>query len=199
MIGFCGAHRTGKTTLARAVARHLDLPFCETSAGATFARLGRDPKAEYPFAERLDIQRAILDDMAAVYRASPEGFIADRTPIDMWAYTLAEVGRQTLTPALEHAYRDYEAALIETTKAHFDAAFLVQPGIRVLETAGKAPASSGYIEHLNALVRGLMEDVRLNLRPHVVPRRVLSLDARLAVVTAGLGLQPQRVAGGMRP
>lgn len=199
MIGFCGAHRTGKTTLARAVARHLDLPFCETSAGATFARLGRDPKAEYPFAERLDIQRAILDDMAAVYRASPEGFVADRTPIDMWAYTLAEVGRQTLTPALEHAYRDYEAALIETTKAHFDVAFLVQPGILVLETAGKAPASSGYIEHLNALVRGLMEDARLKLRTHVVPRRVLSLDARLALVTVGLGLQPQRVAGGMRP
>jgi hypothetical protein len=199
MIGFCGAHRTGKTTLARAVARHLDLPFCETSAGATFARLGRDPKAEYPFAERLDIQRAILDDMAAAYRATPEGFIADRTPIDMWAYTLAEVGRQTLSPALEHAYRDYEAALIETTKAHFDVAILVQPGIRVLETAGKAPASAGYIEHLNGLVRGLMDDARLQLRSYVIPRNVLPLESRLAVATAHLGLQPPRLAGGMRP
>src|SRR3569832_345872 len=67
LIGLCGAHRTGKTSLAKAYAKKHGIAFMETSVSAIFKELGLDPAASFDFKTRLDIQEVILERLDAKY------------------------------------------------------------------------------------------------------------------------------------
>ncbi|MFN6383158.1 MAG: AAA family ATPase, partial [Pseudanabaena sp.] len=86
-LGLCGAHRTGKTTLAIAISSDLNLPFVRTTTSQVFAQLGLDPAEPMDFQTRLFVQNHVLDAAEQVWQESASPFISDRTPIDMIAYT----------------------------------------------------------------------------------------------------------------
>ena len=52
--GLSGAHRTGKSTLAKRVAELLHMPYVEYHGSAIFARLHLDPKQKYGLETRMD-------------------------------------------------------------------------------------------------------------------------------------------------
>lgn len=190
MIGLCGAHRVGKTTLAQAFAQQQDIPFVRTSATEVFNALGKDPKAEYSIEERLGIQEAILHAFERQYADAQNrsmAFIADRTPIDLASYMLADVQRSTFAgkPELAKMVTDYVDRCINSANRWFSTIVLVQPGITLIEESGKAPACPAYIEHINALQTGLLLDERLTVRHYMIPRGYTDLQDRIdSVVNA---------------
>jgi predicted ATPase len=186
MLGLTGSHRTGKTTLAMRFAQKHDLLFVKTSTSEVFARIGKDPKVEYPIDERVAIQEVILMALEAQYaeanRLVKGGlFIADRTPIDLAAYMLADLRRSTLveSPALAQIVNGYVHRCLQASSRWFSMIALVQPGIALVEEPGKAPACPAFMEHMNVLQAGLLHDERLSCMRSTIPRLVTGIDQRV--------------------
>lgn len=179
-IGLCGAHRTGKTTLARAYAKRADMAFIETSTSAIFKELGFDPKVDYDFATRLYIQRKVLEGMNMAYCKADRLFITDRTPIDALAYTLADVQRANVTDGkLLAELERYQRDCFEVLNRHFAMIMVIQPGIPLKDEEGKAPINVPYIEHLNFLVLGLTVSEAVKCRHFYIPRSLIDLESRM--------------------
>lgn len=180
MIGLLGAHRTGKTTLARDFARSEGIPFVQTDVSGTFKRLNYSPKEDYDFATRLFIQEEILTDLEDVYaNYDDQWVIADRTPLDLAAYTLADIQRQNVPQEMIHEVLTYVERCFDVTNRNFSLVVMVQPGIEIEETEGKAPANMAYIEHLNFIMKGLVNDHRILSYRTVLGRSVLDLNHRV--------------------
>lgn len=157
MLGICGSHRTGKTTLARTMAETSGLFFLESKVSDTFRRMRVDPRADLPFEDRLYVQYQILYDMERLYFEAPTShFITDRTPIDVYSYLLADVQRTTLDPVQEGDLERFWAETCRVVNRHFELVMVIQPGIDLIEAEGKAPATTGYVEHVNAVIIGLV-------------------------------------------
>lgn len=193
--GLAGAQRTGKSTLARAFSERTGIPFLETSASKVFAEMGLDPKVDYPFDVRLAIQNRILDAFSRQYREATADtvFVSDRTPIDLMAYTLADVQRNTLSPELSAELLQYLRRCIELTNKHFSVLVLVQPGIQLVEERGKAPANEGHMEHINAIARGLIGDERISAENFTIPRGITNLTRRVDAVVRAIEIAQQRM------
>lgn len=180
MFGLCGAQRTGKSTLAGAFSEEVGVPALYTSASGVFAEMGLDPKADYPLAQRLDVQRRILDSFEKQYRSVAGGvFVADRTPIDMMAYTIADVQRANVPSELEGVIESYLKDCIEVSNATFSILMVVQPGIAVVEAEGKAPGSFAYTEHINHLVMGIVVSEAVESAHYYIPREMVELEQRI--------------------
>jgi hypothetical protein len=176
-LGLCGAHRTGKTTLAKAIASRLDIPFVQTTTSQVFADLGLDPAAPMDFATRLFVQNHVLDAAEKIWQGAIAPFVSDRTPIDMIAYTLGDIqGKTAVNFELLNQYTDRCFAI---TNQYFQNLAIVQPGIPLIYEEGKASLNAAYIEHINILVRGLCADSRLHARVFCNPREAIALDIRI--------------------
>lgn len=189
MKGLCGAHRTGKTTLARAYAQKHGAAFLETSVSAIFRDLGYDPAAVFDFSTRLTIQEEVLKRVDAVYaRVDPSAnVITDRTPLDMLGYTLAEAIGDSVQHEDQVRLANYARDCFDVTNKRFSTIVLVQPGIVLEPAAGKAVLNPAYIEHLNSLILGLTVDERLRVAHFYLPRHVLSLEGRIGAVENAVG------------
>lgn len=192
-IGLVGAHRTGKSTLAKLYAEKNGVEFLETRSSAVFKRLRLSPKKDYDFKTRLKIQEAILDDAADLYSGiqSPD-WITDRTPVDMLAYTLADVQRENIDADNAERLRKYMERCFKVTNMYFSTLILVQPGIEIVEDDGKAPGNPAYLEHLNSLAMGLIVDERVKAAHFYIPRRMTDLDERLDCIDAALRVTTKR-------
>lgn len=201
MLGLLGAQRVGKSTLANSFAEQQGLLYVQTSASEVFALLGKDPKIEYPIGERLAIQEAILYALERQYaaaRAVSQLFITDRTPLDLAAYMLADLQRSTLAnqPEVAQMVANYVQRCIEATNRWFAAVVLVQPGIALVEAPGKAPACPAFMEHMNAILGGLMLDDRLNSMHYKILRKHTSLEDRIDCINHVVAsAQPQQKEG----
>lgn len=184
-IGLCGAHRTGKTTLANALSQRLNIPFVDIGTSAIFAANHLDPAKPMDIRTRLGIQRKILDHAVNVWYSRDE-FICDRTPIDMMAYTLAEVGGDTLTADLEKELTNYLYDCKDVTEEIFDHLILVPPAISIVGAIGKAAPSRGYINHVHYLCLGLFHESLV--KGYMIDRSVKELNARVADVVRYLNV-----------
>jgi len=187
VIGLSGAHRTGKTTLAEAFAKEQDIIFLRTSATEVFKAAGLDPASNLTIEQRIAVQEAMLQVFEQHYAAAAKKsnvglFVADRTPIDLAAYLLAEVQQNTskeLTDQTLNFATHYVARCLDATNRWFSTVVIIQPGITVVDAEGKARGCPLFMEHLNSLMLGLCADERLRSRHFYIPRKYVSLDARL--------------------
>ena len=189
MIGLCGAHRTGKTSLARAYAEKHGIAFVETPVSTIFRELGHDPAATFDFKTRLDIQEVILTRLDQVYGAlnPAELAITDRTPIDMLGYTMSEAIGEAVSVADQERFKKYVERCFEVTNRRFSTLVLVQPGIPLVAAEGKAVMNAAYIEHLNSLMLGLSVDQRVKMPHYYIPRQRLKMEDRLAALENAVG------------
>ena len=177
-LGLCGAHRTGKTTLAIAISSHLNIPFVRTTTSQVFADLGLDPAEPMDFKTRLFVQNHVLDAAEQVWQTSVTPFVSDRTPIDMIAYTLGDIqGKTEVDFDLLNAYCD---RCFASTNQFFQNLAIIQPGIPLVYEQGKAALNAAYIEHINILVIGLCGDSRLKANVFCNPRVAIALDLRVS-------------------
>ena len=176
-LGLCGAHRTGKTTLAIALASDLNISFVRTTTSQVFTELGLDPAEPMDFKTRLFIQNHVLDAAEQVWQDSVSPFVSDRTPIDMIAYTLGDIqGKTEVDFDLLNQYID---RCYVSTNQFFENLAIVQPGIPLVYEQGKAALNASYIEHINVLAIGLCQDSRIKANVYCNPREAIALDVRI--------------------
>ncbi|MBD2177407.1 AAA family ATPase [Pseudanabaena sp. FACHB-1998] len=181
-LGLCGAHRTGKTTLAIALAERLNIPFVRTTTSQVFATLGLDPAEPMDFDTRLFVQNHVLDAAEQVWKNSSSPFVSDRTPIDMIAYTLGDIQGRTEVNFTQ--LNNYIDRCFTSTNQFFQKLAIIQPGIPLVYEEGKAALNAAYIEHINVLIVGLCSDRRLNLPVIICDRANLDLETRIQSITS---------------
>lgn len=186
LYGLVGAHRTGKTTLAKAVAEELGVPFHKTTVSDTLKQLMINPQVDLAFRERLTIQEIILDDLARCYKeaieANPEApiVIVDRTPLDVLGYTRSEILRETMNPTLDRLMSNHEQRCIELTNFHFAGLCLVQPGIPLIADSTKGSANVHYQRHVHATMLDAVLDDRLKIPAFVLGSGNVDLTSRVS-------------------
>lgn len=184
IIGLTGAHRTGKTTLAKAYAEAHGLSFMETPVSAIFAELGFHPGVPMTFKERMDVQEVVLERLEAIYKtATVTGAITDRTPLDMIAYTMADAIGDTVPEDQQQRFANYVQKCLDVTNKYFSTLVLIQPGVGLVPAEGKAALNLAYIEHLSMLILGFLGDGRLKVRGFSMRRSNLSMESRLEALT----------------
>lgn len=183
-IGLCGAHRTGKTTLAMELARLTGKQFVRTRVTEIFKQHGLHAAQEMDFETRLGIQYRILEACESDWQQAAGNFVTDRTPVDFLAYTLGDVQGKTAVNYTD--FDHYIERCFDLTKAFFDTLVILQPGIPLAEAEGKAALNKAYIEHVNSLVIGLCHDQRVQSRVVTLNREVIELDDRIRIVSAAL-------------
>lgn len=182
--GLCGAHRVGKTTLMNEVAAKLDIPVIQTSTSAIFTRRNLDPATHYDFSTRMSVQQDILSHLVAGY-ATETQFITDRTPLDLLAYTIADVNNSTSADC-QTFIQDYYEKSIAVLK-QFDKLFLVQPAIPIVLEPGKASTLPIYLDHLNYLMLGILST---GVVPYaVIPKDVTRLEDRVSFILNNLNVR----------
>jgi len=179
-IGLCGSHRTGKTTLAEAISQKSGMLFVKTSTSEVFKEHRLDPSKSMDFQKRLWIQHKILDAAEKLWYAEKMQFITDRTPLDMTAYTLADIQGATDVDFCE--LEKYLERCFKTTNELFKILVLIQPGIPLMHEEGKAALNEGYLEHLNYLILGLCNDNRVKSRFVFLNRNVTTMEDRINLI-----------------
>jgi hypothetical protein len=156
MIAIVGAHRTGKSSLAKAFAEKNHSEYLATTATGTFNRMGYDPKLDYGIDDRIKIQFEILKDISDQYASAKNGFITDRAPVDMAAYMLADIQRESCNAQQDMLVNLYLQDCVKITNKYFNLTYCLRPGIKVVEEKGKAPGGYGYVKHIDSLIVGLL-------------------------------------------
>lgn len=182
-LGLCGGHRTGKTTLASAIAQQKNIPFVKTDTSAVFRKFGLDPAESMDFRTRIEIQHRILEAAIAVWERE-SSFVSDRTPIDMMAYTIGDI--QGKTEVDFSKLEDYLNLCFKATNKFFAKLVIVQPGIPLVYEVGKAALNLAYIEHINILVLGLCgglcADRRLKSTVMCLDRQITNHEERIRTI-----------------
>lgn len=159
--GLTGAHRSGKTTLAKEIAEQKNLPLVLTSSSAIFSKMGLSPQDNLTFKQRLEVQKQILADAKEKWDQH-DSFVTDRTPLDFIAYTLADISSGAeLSKQDDWALLDYKQDCFDALIDHFDLVLHV-PLLdgKVEEGEGKANASWGHRIHIELLLRSLCSDMQ---------------------------------------
>ncbi|WP_028449750.1 AAA family ATPase [Chitinibacter tainanensis] len=191
MIGFCGAQRVGKTTLASTLAERHGFKFIKTDVSSVFKDLGVSPKEELTFDQRLLVQQHILAYLIQLYDSLPvssrSDCLVDRTPLDLYAYTIADIQRETAqSHELQSKTQAYLSECVEVFRRYFTLGFLVQPGIPYSEAEGSAAYNPLFMNHMTLILHGLMASLRhshsYGPRCVVIPADVVDLNERVQLV-----------------
>ena len=192
-IGFCGAHRVGKTTLAKRVAEEMGLAFIDGSCSGLFERLGMIPSQPLNFKDRLMVQTEILDRYLEKM-SGQQNFVTDRTPFDYIGYTLAELNALAVMgenqPAIEAAVEGYLTACKSALNTTLDLAFFVSPGIPLVAAEGKGAHSKPYIQHVSYVIEAYTHDINAHRfgGTMYVPASYIDLDVRTKFCVDSLNL-----------
>ncbi|CAO3459581.1 hypothetical protein [Azospirillum argentinense] len=156
MIGINGAHRSGKSTLAKALSERLGLPYLDANVTPELLARGFDQVAPMSAERRLACQEMRLELFAAKIAAAPRPCITDRSFLDIAAYSLAELTRMQEDPALGGAVAEHVERCVHLTRLHFDHLIALRPlaGFEIAD--GHAPPNRGYQDHIQFLVDGMM-------------------------------------------
>ena len=180
MIGLSGSHRVGKTTLAKRYSEEFGLPFVETNASGVYLELGLSPQIDYDFATTLVIQLAILESLLEAYAGQHgRNFITDRTPIDLLAYTMADIRRSNVTSKETDAFMEYRQKCFEAANRYFAVIVIVQPGIPLVDDPTKAPPNIAYMNHINTLLMGLVTDSSMKAGRFFINKETLKIEDRM--------------------
>lgn len=181
ILGLAGSHRSGKTTLARAVAARGGIAFYDGSFGRLARTLGYESVARMSIVERLTMQSRVLDLYEREIQLDAADRITDRTPLDMLAYLMAEVGMHAgLEDAASRAVVAYRDRCIALTRDLFDDVFLLQALPVYVVADGKPSDDPAYQAHIQALIEGAIFASR-GILP-VTPIDTFSPEMRLAAV-----------------
>lgn len=158
MYGLAGASRTGKTTLAKRLSTELGIPFLDSSTTVLARKAGFNMVGNMSVEERITAQEKLLDGYMELIAEAPKVFITDRTPFDMLAYTLAEVGMHNTSAELGERINSYTEACISAGENTFAMVMHVDPLPFYEESPDKPPLNKAYQNHIHLLIGGaLME------------------------------------------
>lgn len=184
MMALLGAHRVGKTTLAQEYAKQNGWHFAQTSVSAWIKELGHDPATVHSdFGTRLDVQEHVLEKLSVFLKESQgEKVITDRSPLDLLAWTMTEANGDLVKPEHQERFKKYTDQCFDLANRYFSTLLLVQPGIEVKPDEGKGALNQAFMEHLNTIMMGLVNDPRLKVQHFYIPRDRTDLALRVKSV-----------------
>lgn len=189
IICFAGAHRTGKTTLAKESAKHIGGEYISVDLGQVQRDAGYDSSnQDYTFGDRIKIQEILFAHFSKLLsicaRYPKEILFLDRSPMDLVGYTLARVQGGNLTEE-QHAWvMSFIQRCHALTSFFVDVLIGIQPGIPLVDDNDtSAKAASGFVEHINLIIMGALTTFGGNSKVYVMPRNKTSMDQRLDYVS----------------
>lgn len=185
-VGLTGAHRTGKTTVAKQIVdKNPTIPMVQASVSEIAKRHGFNINAKNSLEERLAFQEIVLREFAAEYAKHNGLFITDRTPLDFAAYMLADVRGNEVDPKLDGLVADYVERCIQVTLRHFALIVAIQPGIPYVDEPGKPTPSRCYQETISTIILGLgISRIATERSFRTLDRGVTDLQQRVNAVAA---------------
>lgn len=181
-LGLCGAHGTGKTTLAIASSQKLNIPYISIGASDVFLQHGFHPSDKLDIRTRLFLQQKILDKAEGIwFDVDESSFICDRTPLDMAAYLLADVSNGELDQRTQDEIVDYLADCFSITKKYFKKIVLIPPMIHPIPREYKAALNKPLIQSLHCTLIGLLSDWELSHQ--MLPKICVSVSDRVDFVS----------------
>ena len=181
-LGLCGAHRTGKTTIARELVKVNGLPMASSSTSQVAFDMGIDLTTRLDFKTRLAFQERVFDVHDELWGSFDGMFIADRTPIDLAAYLLADIPNNLDDPDLITQALAYTDKCFRSANRHFFTVALIQPGLPYLYEPGKPLPNKAYQEQHNTICTGLLYDNRYHRDLIILNRECLELSERCVLV-----------------
>lgn len=164
-VGLSGAHRTGKTTLAKKFAELNGFKFIGSPA-SIIANVMKLDLNNMTFEERLRFQWAVLRQMENLYAKQTSFFVTDRTPIDFAAYLLADVPHDLEDRAVMEEIERYVAECYRILNERFVVLGVLPPAVKYVEEPGKPRFNSAFTTKLHHLITGLAVDDRRE--PHMI-------------------------------
>lgn len=185
-IGLSGAHRTGKSSLAKLFSDKYKIPYVETQVSKIISSLGFSSNVNYDISTRIDIQTEVLKETLKLWESQTTEFITDRTPIDMAGYMIANATQGELTKEFDEKFQEYINKCKEITNKFFGKIIVIPPAIPIVESEGKANSTKTYIGHIACVISGFIQLNKQDM-PNVafdlMPNSVLTYSERLAYVS----------------
>lgn len=188
LIGIMGAHRVGKTTLARELQSNCDAHFSPFSASAVIAKHNLDARTIATLEQRITVQEDILEhyvDYLKITKTQHERVVVDRTPLDFIAYLYGDIGSVScseITENIQERITDYRDKCLHLAGAEFSLLLHVQPGIAIVEDSKSAAPQRNYIDHLDLIFHGLARYMQQVQTPYVcIPKACCDLKQRVAI------------------
>lgn len=155
MFGIMGSHRSGKTTLAKALAEQNGIYYFQSSTTAIMAEGGFNPVGVLAPEERIEAQEWLLLRYLELAQDVPRPFITDRTPIDMAAYTLAEVSMHNSSTELGERIDRYVKGCLMAASGMFDTLMVTRPLPFYDAQPDKPPPNPAFQAHIQILIEGM--------------------------------------------
>jgi hypothetical protein len=188
LYGVIGAHRSGKTTTAKLVAEQMGIEFLDCSFDVA-RKFGYNPVGEMSLKDRLAMQILVLDDHVEKLKSAERPAITDRTPLDFFAYTLAQFGmtsheqadEETITAAWHFANK-----CLEVTKQCYDMVFVLDPlKVYEVDTTKATPAVNPAFQlHIHALIHGALSMIQAEINCALLP--VMPLQQRADIIAQNI-------------
>ena len=160
VFAFTGAHRAGKSTLAKRVAEDLGIEFYETKSGDVLKQAGINLVGNMDLKQRMIAQELLLDHHLNMLKELPRPLIVDRCPIDMFAYTVGEVAMHSVKdPELDAQIQRYLDRCLHMMEMHYAVAIICPPLPAYDAQDGKPPPSRTYQTHIHHLISGACENL----------------------------------------
>lgn len=184
-IGITGVQGSGKTTLAKYIDKHFGIPYVDAGVGRLMSSLGVKVGEKMPLYERLQIQMEIAKHIEVITRGV-EGFVIDRTPADVMAYTLDLVGQTNEERCIELAI-DIERFCHDTAISNFNAIAGLRPGVTLTDDDFKREQRGSldrlYVARIDALMCGELTKIHLHpqrgdLQTFIISERYRTVEAR---------------------
>ncbi len=165
-FGFAGAHRTGKTTLAKLVAEDLKMTYHDASVSKIMKEAGINAVGDVPLQARIEAQEFLLKRYLKDLQWAPRPLVTDRTPLDMIGYALGELTMHNTDAALGRRFDDFCDACIGATVQHFDTIVVVRPLTTYTADPSKPPHNLGYQTMVQLLIEGAATFAEGNVYVH---------------------------------
>ena len=193
LIGFSGAHRVGKTTLAKIVAERYGGEFVRTNVSSMLAELNVNAISlqHEPLDRFLYIQDSVLACLSTLiddlkFRPDNEVYVLDRTPVDVLGYTRAYLNSKAFEQmeTLDKMVFNRHQIRAHNSLLRFDHIVHIQPGIRVVDEAGKALPDLIYMDQLNKLMLGelaysTLKGLSSSPKYIYLPQHIINLEERV--------------------
>lgn len=158
-FGLSGAHRSGKTTLARALSEQMQIPFFETSTSKLLAEKGINAVGDLPLLQRIEAQEYLIEKHWELTQALPRPFISDRTPLDMIAYTLGEVTMHNTDLQTAQRIQRYVERCLWVANHTYSGILVLRPLPFYEKDDTKPPENPGYQTMIQMIVEGALEQL----------------------------------------
>lgn len=195
-IAFSGAHRTGKTTIAKLAAKHLNTAYVSTKPATTTAidiKTLEGLKGQLALTNRLRVQTDMMVKMGDLYLNNKGGFF-DRSMVDVLAYTLVHLDRINETYSPDRLEQQRIGTLIRNIVDRLvmaDFTFITVPNIPFVNESGKAGLDTQ--KEVQECIEWVAKTYLAPNRYFILPDWADTANAKLAVITDVL--KAKRVKG----